>query len=329
MRITVVGPGGVGGYLAARLAESTVADVSVLARGQHLDAIRRNGLRLESPLGDAHVQVAATHDPSEIGEVDAVLLAVKSTDVRQAVQHARPLVGRQTAIVTLQNGVDSPTVVTDTLGSGVVLPGVAYIFSTIAAPGVVRHTTGPATFVFGSPEPAGQDTARTVGAVLGQAGVTVEVVDDPMPALWSKFALICATAGLTATSRLPIGVLREDPAARWLFRELAGEVVRVAAAVGVALDGGTVDRTMAFIDGLGGGAYSSLLYDLVNGKTLELASLHGAVVRLADEFRMDAPSNRTVHATLSAWTSRPSSSGSSLLDLDGTLVLRGGGGEGR
>lgn len=304
MRVTVVGPGGVGGYLAARIAASGTAEVGVVARGRHLEGIRRDGLRLESPHGDLHTAVAATDDPAEIGPVDVVLLTVKDTDTAEATARLGPLLGDETVVVTFQNGVDSPDRVAAQLGEHRVLAGIAYIFSTVASPGVVRHTAGPGRFVVGARQPGMHDRAAQVGAVLADAGVQVEVVDDVAAAQWAKFAVICATAGGTACSRLPIDELREDPFARQLLRDLATEVVAVGQASGVALPHETVDRTMAFVDTVGPDAYSSLLYDLQHGKPMELDTLHGAIVRRAERLGVDVPVCRTVYAMLSPWARR-------------------------
>lgn len=308
MRIAVFGPGGVGGYLAARLAASDAADVTIIGRGRHLQAIRTEGLRLESPHGDLHVRVPATDDPQRAGTVDVVLLTVKGTDTPAAAERLRPLMGPETVVVTFQNGIDSPRQVARVVGDDAVLPGVAYIFSTVAAPGVVRHTAGPARFVFGEPAGARTGRADAVQAALALAGIDAEVVDDIDVALWSKFVIICATAGATAPSRLPIDVLRQDPAALELFRDLAREAAEVGRATGVALPDDTVDRTMEFVASIGPDAYSSLLYDLVNGKPMELETLHGTIVRLADEHGVDVPVSRTIYALLSPWASRNAAS---------------------
>lgn len=304
MRVTVFGPGGVGGYLGARLAASKGADVSIIGRGAHLRAIQTDGLRLESPHGNLHARPFATDDPGKVGRVDVVLFTVKATDTPAAAERLGPLVGPDTVVVTFQNGIDSPRQVARLVGDEAVLPGVAYIFSTIAAPGVVRHTAGPARFLFG--EPAGVRTGRgaAVGAFLAAAGIDNEVVDDIEVALWSKFVIICATAGATAPSRLPIDVLRQDEAAEALLRDLAREAAEVGRATGVPLPSDTVDRAMAFVASLGEDAYSSLLYDLLNGKPMELETLHGTIVRLADELGIDVPVSRTVYALLSPWARR-------------------------
>lgn len=304
MRINVFGPGGVGGYLAARLAASGTAEVSVIARGAHLDAIREHGLRLESPDGNLHEFVRATGDPATVGPVDIVLLTVKDTDTRDAAEQLGPLLGAETVVVTFQNGVDSPGRVADVIGGHAVLPGVAYIFSTLAAPGVVRHTAGPGRFVFGPVHSAQRAKAGEVGAALTAGGVDNKVVDDVDTALWSKFAIICATAGVTSCSRLPIDVLRQDRHTRQLFRDLAAEVVAVGRASGVALPENTVDHTMDFVASIGPNAYSSLLYDLEHGKPMELETLHGSVVQRASALGVHVPVSRAVYALLSPWARR-------------------------
>lgn len=304
MRVTVFGPGGVGGYLAARLAASDVAEVSVVARGSHLDAIRDEGLRLQSPHGDLHVHPQATDDPARIGPVDVVMVTVKATDTTAAAQRLPALVGPATVVLTFQNGIDSPRVVAEAVGADAVLPGVAYIFSTVASPGVVSHTAGPARFVFG--EASGGRSGRTaaVADLLDAAGIDNEPVDDIDVALWSKFTLICATAGVTTPSRLAIDVLRQDPVTWELFGDLARETAAVGRAAGVALPDDTVDRALAFIADIGPDAYSSLLHDLLHGKPMELETLHGTVVRLGDELGVEVPVTRTIYALLSPWARR-------------------------
>lgn len=304
MKVVVVGPGGVGGYLAARLAAFRGAEVVVVARGAHGRAIARDGLRLESPHGDLHVRLPVAEDPAALGPVDLVLLTTKAVDVAATAPRLASLVADGTQVVTFQNGIDSPDVVARVVGRDAVLPGIAYIFSTVAEPGVVRHTAGPARFVFGEATGTSTGRAAPVASMFAAAGIAHEVVEDVEVALWEKFTIICATAGATAPSRLPIDVLREDPSSRELLRRLASEAAAVGRATGVALPADTVDRTMAFVDSLGPDAYSSLLYDLVHGKPMELETLHGTIVRLADEHDVAAPVTWTVHALLSPWARR-------------------------
>lgn len=307
MQITVFGVGGVGGYLAARLAADGTHDVSAIARGRHLEAIQRDGLRLRSPHGDVRAHVRASEDPADVGPVDLVLLATKGTDVAGSAARMAPLLGPDTLVVTLQNGVTSHEVVAAAVGHHRVLPGLAYIFSTIAAPGVVSHTAGPGRYVFGEPGGGRSPRALAVEQALRSAGVDAEAVDDVQAAMWTKFVLICATAGVTAPSRLPLDVLRQDAHARVLMERLAQETAEVGRATGVALPGDAVARAMAFVDDIGPGAYSSLLYDLVHGKPMELEGLHGTVVELADRHGLEVPATRTVHALLSPWAADPAS----------------------
>lgn len=320
VRVTVFGPGGVGGYLAARIAASEAADVSVIARGSHLRAIKEEGLRLESPHGDVMARPQATDDPRDIGPVDLVLLTVKGPDVPDASQRMAPLVGPDTTVVTFQNGIDSHLHVGRALGAEAVLPGIAYIFSTVVAPGVVRHTAGPGRFVFGASAASGRGRVAAVSELFTVANVEHEVPDDIDVALWSKFAIICATAGITAPSRLPIDVLREDDATRALFRDVARETVEVGRACGVALPSDAVEKVMAFVMDIGPGAYSSLLYDLLHGKPMELETLHGTVVRLADEHGVSVPVSRTIHALLAPWV-RLNADGADTAALDATVAL--------
>lgn len=324
MRVTVYGPGGVGGYLAAKLAAAEVADVSVVARGRHLAAIRSSGLRLESLHGDTQVQVQATDDPGEIGPVDVVLITTKDTDIPEVAGMLPALVGEDTAVVTFQNGISSPETVADQVGEDRVLPGIAYIFSTVAAPGLIRHTAGPARYVFGSRTPEAGPSAQRVSALFSGAGVEHDVADDIDVALWSKFAVIVATAGATAPSRLPIDVLRAHATSASLFRRLAEETIDVGRACGVDLPSDAVDECLRFIDTIGPGAYSSLLYDLLHGKPMELETLHGTVVALARTHGVDVPVSETVHALLAPWAELNARPGGDRPDAVGDLMASAG-----
>lgn len=304
MKFAVFGAGGVGGYLGARLADAG-HEVHLVARGDHLAAIRSEGLRVESVAGDTTVDLPATDDPAEIGPCDAVLFCVKSYDTRDAAAALGPLLGADTPVVSFQNGVDNERWIADEVGEGHAVGGVAYVFSTIAEPGVVAHTGGPARFVYG--ELDGRRTDRIAaldGALSGTDGVEAVLADDVSVELWRKFAFICAQAGMTAATRLPIGEIRETEASWTMYRRLLSEVCAVARAEGVELPDGTVEEWLAFARDLEADAYSSLHYDLTHERRMELDALHGSVVRHADDAGVEVPANEAVHAILRPWADR-------------------------
>jgi 2-dehydropantoate 2-reductase len=303
MKFAVFGAGGVGGYLGARLADAG-HEVHLIARGDHLSALRSSGLQVESIAGDTSVECPATADPADIGACEYVLFCVKSYDTHEAAAALDPLLDDETAVVSVQNGVDNEAWLADEIGAGHVVGGVAYIFSTIAAPGVVTHTGGPARFVYGELDGERTDRIEALdGALSSCAGVEAVLADDVRVELWRKFCLICAQAGMTATTRLPLGDIREAGASWAMYRRLMAEVAAVARAEGVDLPETVVEEWCAFVQDLDPGMYSSLHYDLTHDKRLELDALHGSVVRHAAAVDVDVPMNEAVHAILRPWAS--------------------------
>src|SRR5215212_4914920 len=208
MRLAIIGAGGVGGYFGARLAAAG-SDVSFVARGAHLDAIKARGLRLESPKGNLHIEkVAATSDPAEIGAVDIVLLTVKMYDLETAAASLPPLLGKRTAVVTLQNGVEAVDIVARHVGREHVVGGVAYIGAVISEPGVIRHTALDA-LIFGELDGSRSDRLAQLEAACLAAGFAARVSSDILADLWSKFARLSVFSGMTAVTRSTLGVIRE------------------------------------------------------------------------------------------------------------------------
>lgn len=279
--------------------------MSLIARGAHLAALRERGLELRSTRGDVHVQVRATDDPAEVGPVDLVLLCVKSYDTREAAARLAPLLADGGAVISLQNGVDNEDVLAEVVGADRVLGGVAFIFSTIAGPGVVAHTGGPGSIVFGELDGTTSARCERLLALCQAADVPAELVGDVRVRLWDKLAFICAHAGMTATTRVPIGVVRQTPATWAMFRGLAAEVAAVAEAEGAPLPPDPVGRLSAFAQGMEAGNRSSLLYDLEHGKRLEVDALHGAVVRRAVAHGIPVPLCEAVYAILEPWLHGP------------------------
>lgn len=300
MRIVVAGAGGVGGYFGARLARGG-ADVTVVARGAHLDAIRRDGLRVRSAVeGEYTAAVTAVEKVDGLAAADAVLLCVKSFDTEAAVEQVRPVVGPDTPVLSLQNGVDNEDKIDTLLGAGHAMGGVAYIFATIEAPGVIAHTFA-GRIVFG--ELDGRTTPRTQRLLeaFTTAGVPAAISADIRRALWEKYLMISAQAGMTALTRCPIGVIRDTPATWRMYHSIVEELAALARASGVALPPDAVAATLANAGKLAGHLYSSLHHDLVHGKRLELEALHGHAVRLGERLGVPTPTVLAVYAALAPW----------------------------
>jgi 2-dehydropantoate 2-reductase len=297
MRIAVVGAGGVGGYFGAKLARAGES-VVVLARGAHLDAIRRNGLRVRSAIdGDFTAKVEAVDSFAGQPPVDMALFCVKSFDTRTAAETLRPVLGPDTGVVSLQNGVDNEAVIDEVLGPGRALGGAAFVFSTIESPGVIAHTL-LGRIVFGELDRRVSARATQLRDALARAGVPVELTTDVQRMLWEKYLLISAQAGTTALTRTPIGVIRDTPETWRLYRRIVEELATVARAAGVALPADVVENIMTGAAKLAPTAYSSLHHDLVHGRRLELEALHGHAVRLGERLGVATPTVFAVYAAL-------------------------------
>lgn len=297
MRIAVVGAGGVGGYFGAKLARAGES-VVMLARGAHLEAIRRDGLRVRSvPEGESVAKVEAVDSFAGQPPVDMALFCVKSFDTRSAAEALRPVVGSTTGVVSLQNGVDNEETLDEVLGRGVALGGAAYVFASIASPGVITHTFA-GRIVFGEMDGRASDRATQLRDALAGAAVPVELASDIRRVLWEKYLLISAQAGMTAVTRCPAGVLRETPESWRMYRLIVEELAALARASGVALAADVVDTVMKQAAAIAPDAYSSLHHDLVQGKRLELEALHGHAVRLGERHGVPTPMVLAVYAAL-------------------------------
>jgi 2-dehydropantoate 2-reductase len=297
MRIGVMGAGGVGGYFGGRLAQAG-HQVTFVARGAHLAALRERGLTLRSPLGDATLRVHATEDPAATGPVDVVLFAVKLWDTEPAAERIRPLVASGAAVIPLQNGVESIERIGAVLGPARIMGGAAYIFARIAEPGVIVHTGRVARLRFGPVDPAQRAAAAAFLAACREANVEAELTDDIVRVLWEKFVLLVGVSGTTSVARSPIGVVRDDPDLRWLLEATMREAWAVGRARGVALAESLVAQQLAFVDGLAPELKSSMAGDLEAGGRLEAPWLAGAVARMARAAGIAAPANRAIYAAL-------------------------------
>jgi 2-dehydropantoate 2-reductase len=298
MKIAIIGAGGIGGYFGARLAASG-EDVAFVARGAHLAAMKRDGLRLESARGNLHVtSVRATDVPAEIGAVDVVMIAVKLWDTEAAATAARPLVGPDTTVVSFQNGVDAAERIAAIIGPEHVVGGTAQIAVVIAAPGVIRHTGTAAVLTIGE---LGGGTSARVGAFVAtgkRAGLDVVASTDMRRAIWEKFILLAPFAGVTTLTRQPKGPIFADADTRRLFVDAVGEAAAVARAAGVALLPDAEAMTVARAETLPPAMKASMLHDLERGARLELPWLSGAIVRLGEAHGVPTPTNRFIVAAL-------------------------------
>jgi 2-dehydropantoate 2-reductase len=297
MRIVVIGAGGVGGYFGAKLARAG-EDVTFVARGRHLAAIRADGLRIRSSLeGEYVVKAAAVEDATGVPHADLVLLTVKAYDTAAALERARPVVGPDTMVLSLQNGVASVEAIEQAFGPGAALGGAAYVLAVIEAPGVVAHRFA-GQIAFGELDGRRTPRAERVLGALGGAGIPTQLVDDIRRVMWEKYLLICAQAGMTALARVPIGTLRAHEPTWTMYRALVDEVAAVGRAEGVAVGPESVDGVVKMAEGMAPGFLSSLYHDLVSGNRLELEALHGHVVRLGRRHGVPTPMAFAVYAAL-------------------------------
>jgi 2-dehydropantoate 2-reductase len=299
MHIAVFGTGAVGGYFGGRLAQAG-EEVIFIARGEHLQALRSHGLQVDSIKGDFLVQpVQATDDPAQVGVVDVVLVGVKAWQVPEAAQAMRPMVGSDTFIVPLQNGVEAPAQLAAVLGAQHVLGGLCKIISFTLGPGHIRHAGIEPYVAFGELDNQASERAERLRQAFARAaGVTVEIPPDIQAAMWDKFLFIASFSGVGAVTRAPAGVLRNVPETRQLLEQAMREIFAVARAREIALSDDIVGQTMAVVDGLPPDGTASMQRDIMEGHPSELASQNGAVVRMGQEAGVAIPLHRFIYNSL-------------------------------
>jgi len=299
MRIAMFGSGSVGGYFGGRLAEAD-QDVVFIGRGDHLNAIERDGLRVESTEGNFTIQPAqASADPAAVGPVDVILVCVKAWQVPQAAVAVRPMIGAETIVVPLQNGVEAPSQLVAVLGTDHVLGGLCRIMSSVVAPGHIRHAGIDPYVAFGRLDKQPSASAERLRDAFSLAkGVRVEIPVDIRVAMWRKFLLIAAWSGMGALTRTPIGLIRTQPETRQMLLQALQEIQAVAVAHGVALPHEAIGETLAFIDGLPPQGTASMQRDIIAGRPSELASQSGAVVRLGREVGVEVPVHTFIYQSL-------------------------------
>lgn len=298
MKYAVIGVGGVGGYFGARLAVDG-NEVSFIARGQHAEAMRRDGLTVKSPLGDVHIDKPdVPKDIGDIGFADVVLFCVKLWDVDAAAAQIKPLLARDTAVIPFQNGVSVCDRLSELLGPEHVMGGVAKISAVIESPGVIRHNSTFARLTFGERDGSKSWRLDCLSAACEAAGIEHAVSDNIERDIWEKFVFLAPLAGAACFYRTPIGAVVEHPERRARLAALMQETAAVGRAKGVALDDDIAERTLGQALDLGPNVKPSMLVDLEHGRRLELDWLTGEVVRLGTALGVDTPVSAEVYAAL-------------------------------
>jgi 2-dehydropantoate 2-reductase len=301
----VFGTGGIGGYFGGRLAQAG-EDVVFIARGEHLQAMQNHGLKVDSIEGDFVVQpVQASADPAEVGKADVVIVAVKAWQVTDAAVAMQPMIGPDTVVVPLQNGIEAPDQLAAVVGAEHVLGGLCGIMSFIAGPGHIRHA-GIGPFVtFGELDNRPSERVERVRQVFEKAqGMKTIVPEDIHAAMWRKFMLIIAVSGVGAVTRAPFGVFRTQPGTRQILQQIVSEAYAIARAKGVNLEPGIVDEVMANIDKSPAGGTASMQRDIMQGRPSELEAQNGAIVRLGRETGVTTPANEFIYYSLLAMERR-------------------------
>jgi 2-dehydropantoate 2-reductase len=298
MRIAVVGTGGVGGGYGAALAKAG-ADVTFIARGAHLAAMKGAGLKVLSPRGDIHlVPTQATDNPAGIGRVDFVLFCVKLWDVESAGEHIKPLIGPETAVIPLQNGIDAHERLIPILGPNAVMGGVAQISASITAPGTITQVGAFMRMIFGELDGSRSRRAEEFLALCHLAAFEGALSDNILTDLWMKFILLASNAGMMALARQPIGALRDDPDMRPIFRAAYQEVIDVGRAKGVTIPAGALERIADQTAHFPPSMKASMALDLDRGNRLEAPWLSGKVVELGRQFGIPTPTHGMMYAML-------------------------------
>lgn len=293
MKFAVMGAGALGCYFGGRLAQAGF-ETALVARGPHLEALKRDGLFIESPLGDAHIEnVTATDDPADIGPVETILFLVKLYDTESAARQMAPLIGPDTSVLSFQNGIEGWERIGEIVGMERVIAGTAFIPADIRAPGIVRHNGPFARLTIG--EFTGEVTQRCTSlrdAFTG-AGVEITVVDDIQIRIWEKFIVLSALSAITTLTRLPLGAILNDPLCTDLFTAAIMETYMVGKAAHPDLPETSVETALERVHGFPKHMRASMLDDLERGKKLELDDLSGAVVRLGEKYGVETPVHRT------------------------------------
>ncbi len=299
MRIAIFGTGGVGGYFGGRLAQAG-EDVVFIARGDHLQAMLTHGLRVDSINGDFVLEsVQATDDPAQVGMVDVVLLGVKAWQVPDAAEAIRPMVGSETVVLPLQNGVEAPSQLTAVLGDEHVLSGLCGLMTFIEGPGHIRHAGADPFIRFGELDNCSSERVERLRQAFDRAsGVTVAIPPDIQVALWEKFLFVTPWSGVGAVTRSPVGIFRGQPGTRKMFEQTMSEIYNVGRAHNIALPKDIIEKTMDFVDSLPPAGTASMQRDIRSGRPSELEAQNGAVVRMGKQVGVETPINTFMYNSL-------------------------------
>lgn len=298
MRVGIFGTGGLGGFFGAKLAAAG-HDVVFIARGAHLEALRRDGLQIASIDGDFTIDpVHATDSPAEAGACDVVLVTVKGWQIADVTAAIGPMLHADTVVVPLLNGVEAPAQLAEALGSERVVGGLAKIVAFIEGPGRIRHQGIEPYIAVGELDQRPSERLELLCEALRNAGITAEVVPDIHAALWEKFLFVVGWGGVGAITRAPVGAIRHFPPTRALLEQSMSEIATVALARQINLPSGAVSKSLAFLDALPPAGTTSMQRDIADGRPSELESWNGAVVRLAREAGVETPLHRFVYASL-------------------------------
>ena len=297
MRIAVMGAGGIGGNLGGLLARGG-NDVSLIVRGAHLEAIRQNGLRVKMPQDEFTAEVHATNEPGEIGPVDLVLFTVKTYHNATAIAAMQPMVGVDTTVLSVQNGVETFDELAQVLGAECVLCGAAYFGAYIEAPGIITNRGVPPKILFGEVDGPESPRAQRIQETFQKAGINAELSDDVTKTLWTKFIILSSAAGITCAARLLIRPLVEGHEAREMWIAGMREVEAVARAKGVNLDLDVVEQAVGLLETLPWDYQLSMHADLNRGGPLELEAFNGAIVRMGRQLGIPTPVNQFLYTVL-------------------------------
>jgi 2-dehydropantoate 2-reductase len=298
MRFAVIGAGAVGGYFGGRLAQSG-EEVWFLARGRTLEAMRQHGLRVDSTKGDFVLpSVLVSEQADKVGPVDVVLVAVKAGQIAELAPILNPLVGPQTMVVPLQNGVEAPDELSRMVGSDKVLVGLCGIMSTIVEPGRIRHFGLEPFIAFKEQNNSRTPRLEPLRAAIAKAGIQAAIPDDIHVRFWLKFLFITAVGGVGSITRAPAGIVRQTPETRQLLCRAIQEIEALAKAKGVNMPPSALDDTLKTVDAMPPGGTTSMQRDILEGRPSELEQLCGAVVRIGQELGLDLPVNTAIYAAL-------------------------------
>jgi len=298
MRIVVIGTGGVGGYFGARLTEAG-ENVTFVARGAHLEAIKSRGLTVYSALGDMHLKdVKCTENTRDIGQADIVMIAVKLWATDEAIQTAKPLLGKNTGIISFQNGILAEESLIAAYSSQHAMGGVANIAALIEEPGVIRHNGNMASLAFGELNNTQSERAQSLLTACSRANIKAEIPDDINRAIWEKYIRLVTMSAMTTLCRMPIGPIRDEVHTRNLLSQILAEIIDVGKAKGLKFSDNVLQEQLDIIDGYPPSMVASMCGDLRRGYPLEVPWFSGTIVRLGKELNIPTPANGFVYAAL-------------------------------